>query len=181
MQHVPQLRTVRIGALLLMIPVAAETVYYAYRAFSRGWRFSFGDPERWNSHWRVDPGTVIEMAPRVGYFAIWTVVVLSSLLCFLVGLYLLNRVRKGLVFDRHSAETVRVLGLCLAAAMVIDQVYQAADAYLITRFNAAGPEPIRWFYDPSDIKSGILAVILILFGWIMRRGIEIAQENRGFV
>lgn len=175
------LKAVKIGAAILMLPVAAHLVYYAYHAFSRAIRFSFSEPERWNTHWRVDAGTVIEMGARIGYFTFWAAVILASCAAIIVGLYILNRCRRGLIFDAQTARSVHLLGAVLAFAMVIDQMFQAMDIYLITRFNIAGPEPIVWVYDPSDIKTFLLAVILFLFGWVMRKGIEVDRENRGFV
>lgn len=181
MQTDRAIKTVRTGALILMLPVAAEVVYYSYKSFSRAWRFSFGEPQRWNEHWRVDPDTVVETLPRVIYFSVWATVIMASVLAFLIGLYLLNRVRQGQLFDLRSAQTIRLLGATLAAAMIADQMFHAVDAYLITWQNAAGPEPIRWAYDPSDLKTLIMAVILFLFGWVMQKGIEVAQENEAFV
>ena len=175
------LRRARKGALILMILVAAETVYYTWDSFRQAWRFSFGEPERWHTHWRVDDGTVIETGARIGYFSIWAVVILLSVAAFLAGLHLLNRCRKGFFFDEGTAQAVRLLGGVLAIAMIVDQMFQSADAWLLTRFNAGGPEPIAWFYDPSDIKTFSMAVILFLFGSVMRKAMDVEQENRGFV
>lgn len=175
------LMAVRRGALILMIPVGAELLYYAYHSFSRAWRFPFGEPERWNTHRWVDPGTVIETGPRLSYFLLWSGVILASMMCFLVGLHLLNRVRKGQIFDEATARALRVLGLALVFALAFDQVFQAVDPYLITRFNADGPMPLRWAYDPSDYKAILLGMVLYLCGWVMPKGIQVEQENRGFV
>lgn len=174
-------KVIRTGALILMVPVAAELVYYTYNSFFHAYRFCFGEPDRWNTHWQVDAGTAIEMGPRLGYFLFWSMIILASVAAFVVGLYVLNRCRKGLVFDAQTARGVHLLGAVLMFAMAIDQVFKAMDTYLITRFNIAGPEAIRWFYDPSDVKTFLLAVILFLFGWVMRKGIEVDRENRGFV
>ena len=175
------MKAVKTGALILMVPVTAELIHYTYDAFSRAIRFSFGEPDRWNTHWRVDAGTVIEMSPRIGYFIFWALVILASIAAIFVGLYVLNRCRKGLVFDAKTARGVHLLGAVLTFAMVLDQMFAAMDIYLITRFNVAGPEAIRWAYDPSDLKMVSLAIILLLFGWVMRKGIEVDRENRGFV
>ncbi len=175
------MKTARNGAFILMIPVAAELVYYTYSALSRSIAFCFTNPDRWNKHWRVDDGTIIELGPRIGYFAFWLFVILASVVAFVVGLYILNRCRRGFVFDVKTAQGLRILGGVLAFAMVIDQVFQSMSAYLITRFNEAGPEPIKWFYDPSDFKTFSLAIILYLFGWVMLKGIEVANENKGYV
>lgn len=181
MEQTRLLASLRWGALAMMVLMSVETVRYTYDSFRRAWRFSFGDPQRWNEHWAVDPGTLIEMGPRVGYFILWIGVVLASILCFLIGLYLLNRVRRLHLFDTRTAQTVRALGLALAFAMVFDQVFQAVDLYLVTRFNADGPEPIMWRYDPSDIKTFAMGILLFLFGWIMHKGIDVARENKEFV
>lgn len=173
-------RHIRIGATILLVLVAVETVYYTGSSFFRAYRFSFGEPDRWNTHWRVDPGTVIEFPARLGYFTFWGLVVLASVAAYVAGLHLLNRVRRGLIYDRGTAASIRRLGLVLAFAMVLDQVYQSMDLWLITRFNAE-PHPVYWAYDPSDLKTLAMAVLLCLFGWVMRDSIAIEQENRGFV
>ena len=41
------------AALALMAVTSFYLVYYLYRSFHRAWRFSFGEPERWQTHWRV--------------------------------------------------------------------------------------------------------------------------------
>lgn len=163
-----------------MILVGATAVYYTYTSFHRIWRFSFGDPSRWNEHWRVDPGTVIEFGPRLGYALIWGALVLVSALAFLAGLALFNRVRKGELFTEATAIGIRRLGFALGFAMIIEQIYACINVLLITRFNT-DPSPIAWAYDPSDIKTFILAVILFLFGWVMRETIAIEAESKEFV
>lgn len=175
------LSRIRKGATVLMALVGLELIYYTYKSFFRAYRFSFGEPERWNTHWLVDEGSMIMFGQRLGYFSIWTIVILASVAAFIAGIVLLNRCRKGLIFDEGTANTIRTLGLILAFAMLIDQAFQAADAYLITLSNAEGPRSIQWFYDPSDIKTFIMAVILILFGWVMRISISVDQENKEFV
>jgi len=181
MQIDRNLRRIRIGALILMVLVAAELMYYSYKSFFRAYRFSFGAPDRWNTHWLVDEGAMIATGQRLLYFSIWASVILASIAAFIAGLHLLNRCRKGLIFTEATARAIQGLGGILAFAMVIDQMFQAADAYLITLSNADGPNPIAWFYDPSDIKTFVMAVILYLFGWVMRVSIWIDAENRGFV
>lgn len=171
---------IRIGATVLMVFVSAQTLNFGYGAYGRAIRFCFTEPARWNTHWRVDPGTMIETGTRIGYFAIWGFIISASMACFLVGLFLLNRVRRGLVFTETTANGIRALGLMLGFTMLIDQVFQAFDPWLITRFNAE-PHPVRWVYDPSDIKSLVMAAILFLFGWVMRESIAVERENREFV
>lgn len=180
MPHETTLKRVRLGALLLMLGVAAELIRYSFRSFDRALTFSFQKQELWNNHRWVDPGTTIELGARVGYFAIWTIIIFLSILSFLSALHLLNHVRKGRVFDIRSAQAIRRLGLVLGTAMVADLIFHAFDPWLITRFNAE-PLPIRWGYDPSDIKTLVMAMILFLFGWVMRESIDIELEHKGFV
>ena len=179
----PELNLARIhkGAAVLMVLVGLELIYYTGKSFWRAYRFSFGEPERWNTHWMIDQASVIGLSQRVIYFSIWAFVILASIAAFIAGLALLNRCRKGAIFDMRTANAIRNLGLFLAFAMIVDQIFQAMDAFLITLSNAEGPRPIAFFYDPSDIKTFIMAVILILFGWVMRTSIQIDRENRGFI
>lgn len=171
---------VRTGGLILMIGVAAEMIRYVYTSFDRALTFSFWDPTRWNTHNLVDPDTVISIGSRIGYFAIWGLIIVLSVAAFLAGLYLLNFVRQGKLFHSQSAAAVSWLGLILAIAMIADLIFHAIDPWLITRANA-DPLPIRWGYDPSDIKTLIMALILFLFGWVMRESIQIEQENSEYV
>ena len=181
MQLERSLSRVRLGALILMIAVAAETIRYTWKSFHRAWRFCFGEPERWNTHWMVDEGAVIETSQRLLYFSIWSVIILASIAAFLAGLHLLNRVRRGQIFTQASANAIRRLGAVLAFAMFLDMIFQAMDAWLITYSNAENIRPIAWFYDPSDIKTFFMAVILFLFGWVMQQSLQVERENRGFV
>lgn len=171
---------VRTGALVLMIGVSAEMLRYIYTSFDRALTFSFLKPERWNDHNLVDPGTVIETGARIGYFSIWTAIIVLSVLSFVAGLMLLNHVRRGEIFELQSARAIYRLGLILGIAMVADLIFHAIDPWLITRFNAE-PLSVRWGYDPSDLKTLTMAGILFLFGWVMHQSIEIARENREFV
>ncbi len=180
MAHERFMARVQLGALLLMIGVAVELIRYTYRSFDRALTFAFWEPDRWNKHHLVDPGTVIELGARLGYFAIWGTIIVLSILSFLAGLHVLNQVRKGLVFDERVARALRWLGMILGLTMAADLMYHAIDPWLITRYNAE-PLPLRWGYDPSDIKTFALTMILFLFGWVMQQSIEIDRQNREFV
>ena len=181
MQLERSLARVRLGALILMIGVAAETIHYTWKSFRRAWRFCFGEPERWNTHWMVDEGAVIETGQRLLYFSIWSAIILASIAAFIAGLLLLERCRRGLIFTEGTARAIRRLGAILAFAMFFDMVFQAMDAWLITYSNAEYVRPIAWFYDPSDIKTFFMAVILFLFGWVMQQSLQVDRENRGFI
>jgi len=174
------LARVRFCALLLMLGVGAEMLRYTHHSLNRALTFSFWEPERWNSHHLVDACAAIGMGPRIGYFAIWGIVILLSVLAFLAALHLLNLVRQGQIFELRTANAVRRLGLILAIAMVTDLVFHALDPWLLTRSNAE-PLQVRWGYDPSDIKTLSMATILFLFGWVMRQSIYVDRENREFV
>lgn len=176
-----QLTLVRRAALVLMIPVGIEAIYYTQRMIYRALRFCFLEPDRWTNHRLVEPDAIIPMAARIQYFALWLAVILASVLCFAVGLYVLNRVRQGLIFDPLTARAVAWLGASLAFALAFDQVFAAVDLHLVTRFNPLDVVPIFWNYDPSDYKSIALGLILFLFGGVMRRAIDVARENEGYV
>ena len=171
----------RIGALVLMVLVAAEMLRYSIRSFYRAWRFCFGEPGRWRRHWAVDDAAIIETGQRVLYFGIWVVIIFASVGAFVAGLMLLNRCRKGAFFDPATARAVARLGAALSLAMVLDQLFHAANLWLLTLGNEGGPMPWRFGYDPSDFKSLILGLILFLFGWVMQRAAEVDAENRGYV
>lgn len=174
------LSRVRLCALLLMLGVGAEMLRYIYDSLDRSLKFSFLEPERWNTHRLVDAGAEIAMGPRIGYFAVWGTVILLSVLSFLAALHLLNMVRQGRIFDLRTANAVRRLGLILGIAMVADLAFHALDPWLLTQSNAE-PLHVRWGYDPSDIKTLSMAMILFLFGWVMQQSIHVDQENREFV
>ena len=174
------LARVKVGALILMIVVAVEMIRYVITSLDRAVSFSFWEPEKWNTHHLVDPDAVIQMGQRIGYFAVWGLIILLSTFAFLAALQLLNNVRGGRIFHAKTAVYVSRLGLILAIAMVADLIFHALDPWLITLSNSE-PLQIRWGYDPSDIKTLIMAIILFLFGWVMRQGIEIDRENSEFV
>ncbi len=174
-------KRVRIGATLVMILVALEMVRYGYRAFRRAYRFSFGEPKRWNEHWMVDAGTQVETGLRLGYFTFWCVVILASIATFVAAIYLLNALRRGEIFTDVTARRVQWVGGLLVFSMAIDTVFMMFDAYLITFGNADGPSPIALVYDPSDPKSATMGAILFLFGRVMMQATEIEREHREYV
>ncbi len=174
-------RSVRLLALVFMFPVAIQGVYYTQRGLFRAYRFAFSELDRWNMHRLVDPGTQIETAPRIGYFLIWSVDVLLSTAAFGIGLFILNRLRRGRIVDDVTARALGWLGGTLAIARTFDQVFQAVNRTLITWFNVAGPMPPQWDYDPSDYKTLLLGILLYLFAGVMRQAILVERENQGFV
>jgi len=174
------LSRVRLGALVLMLGVGAEMLRYTYRSFERALNFCFWKPEHWNTHYLMDADIVVEMGPRIIYFSAWGTIILLSVLAFLASLYLLSHVWRGQIFELQAAKAMTWLGLVLGIAMVADLIFHAADHWLLTLPNAE-PLGIRWGYDPSDIKTLVMAAVLFLFGWVVRQSIEIDRENREFV
>ena len=173
-------RLSRIGAAVLMVPVGIEMIRYTYRSFRRAINFCFAEPERWNTHWMLDEGGEVLSSQRVAYFTIWAVVILASTVAYAIGLYLLNRCRQGHFFNDRTASTVQVMGGWLVFSLVLDTIFGAVDAWLITLNNAI-PRAIAYLYDPTDLKIMVLGGILFLFGWVMREAIRIEQENQEFV
>lgn len=174
-------KRVRWGAIVLMVLLAAEFLRYSYHSFRRAYRFCFGEPERWNTHWLVDKGIEIENSLRISYFSFWAVVIISSMAVFIAALFLLNHFRKGHFFVPETARGIILVGGLLAFAMLIDTIFMAMDPWIITYQNTTDFAPIKYFYDPSDIKAFILSVILMLFGWVMQKAIAIDVENKEFV
>ena len=164
----------------LMCATILFLVYYMYSSFQRAYRFCFGEPELWADHWRVEDAAIIENSSRVSYFLIWSVVILLSAIATVAAIHLLNRCRKGLIFDAGTARSIQVLGGILVVAMIGDQVFGALELYLVTQHNPVHVELIRWQYDPTDFKTAALAVVLFMFGWVMRDAIEVEQTNKGF-
>ena len=174
-------KRVRFGALVVMVLVALEMVRYGYSAFGRAYRFCFGEPERWNTHWMVDAGTEVGDGLRLGYFVFWCAVIVASLAVSVAAIYLLNIMRRGEIFSEKSAGGVMWVGGLLVFAMAFDTVFMAFDAHIISLGNADGPYPIAYVYDPSDAKSATMGAILFLFGSVMYSAIDIDRENREFV
>ena len=174
-------RRVQMSATGLMVLTTIYLLYYAYRSFKRAYRFSFGEPERWQNHWRVEADAVIEMSTRSMYFAVWATVIVLSIAAVIAGLHLLNRCRKGMIFDAGTARAIQWLGGLLVVAMLGDTVFAAVELYLLTLHNPVETLPIQFRYDPTDFKTISLAIVLTLFGWMMRGAMEIEQTNREFV
>lgn len=172
---------VQAGSTVLMGVTCIYLVYYLYSSFSRAYRFCFGEPERWQNHWRVEDGAIIADWTRVQYFLIWAIVIVISAIATLVAIRLLNRCRKGLIFDSRTAQLLRVFGGILVLAMIADQIFGAVELNLLTKHNLVNVEPIRWAYDPVDYKTIVLALVLFLFGSVMREAIEIEKTNKEFV
>jgi hypothetical protein len=164
-----------------MALVGLELVRYSYHAFSRAYRFCFGDPARWNEHWMVDAGTQVGNTLRLGYFSFWVAVILASIAVSIAALILLNGIRRGDIFTEAAARRVQWVGGLLVFAMAFDTVFMAFDAHIITRLNAEGARPVAYVYDPSDIKSAIMGAVLFLFGSVLHQAIDIDRENRVYI
>ncbi len=172
---------VRIGSTVVMILVALELVRYSYHAFRRAYRFCFGEPERWNTHWMVDAGTEVGTGLRLGYFSFWCAVILAAVAVFIAALFLLNALRRGEIFTEGTARRAQWVGGLLVFSVAFDTVFMMFDAYIISFGNAEGPRPIAFVYDPSDLKSATMGAILFLFGRVMEQANEIERENREYV
>ena len=179
----PQVFKARVqGFSTVMIALtSAYLVYYLYRSVGRAYRFSLGEPDMWINHWRVEDSAVIAQSTRVTYFCIWMFVILASTVAVIAALHLLNRCRKGLIFDAVTARAVQHVGGLLIIAMIADQLFGAVDWYLLTKHNLVNQESIQWAYDPTDYKTIALALVLFMFGWVMREAIEVEQTNKEFV
>ncbi len=171
---------VRVGAIVLGLAIFVELIRYTITSFQRALRFCFWEPERWNAHWLVDEGTVIETGLRIGYFTIWAVVILASILVFLAALKLLYHFSKGEIFGPEAARWIMWVGGLLVLALAIDTVFMFADVRIITSQNET-PLPLAFVYDPSDLKAMCLGAVLFLFGSILREATRIDTENREFV
>ena len=171
----------QIGSAILMIIVAGYLIHYTYRAFYRAWRFCFGEPDRWTNLWFVEPDAVIEISTRAWYFGLWSAAIFASVIATLAAVYLLNRVRIGLMFDDISARSIQWVGGLFILAMLVDTIFGFFDRYLLTLHNQEHRVPVQFLYDPSDIKLTILAIVIFLFGWVMRAAVKIEQENKGYI
>jgi hypothetical protein len=174
-------RRIKLGATVLMILTVLELGRYVWTMIGNLLRFCFTKPELWNTHWRVDDGTEIAIGLRILYGGYWGSVILASIGVSVVGLLLLNRIRRGEVFVAQTARAIQLFGAMLAALLLYDTFFQSTEIWLITYQNASGPQAIRFFYDPSDWKAMLLGAVLFLFGGVMKAAIAVDQENRGFV
>ncbi|WGI22632.1 DUF2975 domain-containing protein [Amylibacter sp. IMCC11727] len=168
-------------ANVLMTVTTLYLIYYLYNAFLRAYRFCFGEPELWANHWRVEEAAVIEQSTRMTYFGVWVTVIVMSAVATLAALRLLNLCRQGRIFDAAVARTIQMFGILLIIAMIGDQVFGAVDLFLLTKHNPVQQEPIQWVYDSADFKTMALALVMFLFGWVMRDAIEIDKTNKEFV
>ncbi len=172
---------VQTGAGGLMIPLAVYLVYYTYESFDRFISRSFTHPEFWENHWMIDEGVKLGLNTRMMYFFNWMPTIIVSIISICFGLHLLNRLRKGLFFDLRTAWAVQMLGGVSILVIILDTVAETMAATLITSQNVDGGWPLRYQYDPTDIKSLILCLVIFMFGWIMREAMAIDQEHKEYV
>jgi hypothetical protein len=168
-------------AMVLMGLVSVYLVYYTYHSFRRAIRFCFSEPDRWTNLRIVDADAVIATGTRYTYFGLWTAAIVFSMAGIIAGLYLLNRVRIGFFFDEVSSRSIQIFGAITVVAMVVDTIFGAFDLYLLTLHNAEDRYPIQYLYDPSDLKTALLASVMFVFGWVMREAVLIERENKGYV
>jgi len=169
------------GAVVLMAAVSAYLVYYTFHSFRRAIRFCFGEMERWNEIDFVENDAVIEMSTRYMYFGLWAAAISFSMAGIIAGLYLLNRVRIGFLFDDISARSIQIFGAVTVLAMIVDTIFGVFDLYLLTLHNAENRYGLQYLYDPSDLKTAMLASVMFMFGWVMREAVNIENENKGFI
>jgi hypothetical protein len=129
----------------------------------------------------VDEGVKATLTTRTIYFIGWMPTVIVSALSTIAGLYLLNRIRKGLFFDLRTGMAIQVLGALSVIVIVLDTIMEAVSIVLITQLNSDGGMPLRYQYDPTDIKMLILSVVIFMMGWLMREAIIIDQEHKEYV
>ena len=172
---------VQFGAGALMIPTAIYLIYYIYESFSRFIARSFTHPEFWENHWMIDEGIKLSLNVRVIYFFGWMPTIIASIISILFGLYILNRLRKGLFFDMRTAWAVQMLGGMSVLVIILDTIMESITVVLITSQNADGGWRLAYQYDPTDIKSLILAAVIFTFGWMMREAMMIDQEHKEYV
>ncbi len=179
---VSKMRThIQKGAVVLMAAVSVYFVYYTWHSFRRAIRFCYGEMERWNNVQIVENDAVIEMSTRHIYFGLWAAAIVFSMAGILAGLYLLNRVRIGFLFDEISARSIQIFGAVTVLAMGVDTIFGFFDLYLLTLHNADHQFPVQYMYDPSDLKTAVLASVMFMFGWVMREAVKIERENKEFV
>jgi len=169
------------GAAVLMVLLSGYLVYYAYNSFHRAYRFSFGERERWNNVYGVESDAVIQESTRWAYFGLWAAAILTSILSIIAGLYLLNRCRKGLLFDEPTAKALQWVGATSVFAMLVDTVFGYFDRYLLTLHNQENRIDPQFLYDPTDIKMICVGCVIFLFGWVAREGIAVENENKEYV
>jgi hypothetical protein len=178
---VATLRTrIQKGAIALMAVVSVYFVYYTYHSFRRAIRFCYGEMERWNKIDFVENDAVIDMSTRHIYFGLWAAAIVFSMAGILAGLYLLNRVRIGFLFDEMSARSIQIFGAVTVLAMGVDTIFGFFDRYLLTLHNADHRFPVKYMYDPSDLKTAVLASVMFMLGWVMRESVKIERENKEF-
>jgi|GEM_PF-2092009 len=172
---------VQFGAGVLIVPMALYLAYYIYESFSRFISRSFTHPEFWENHWMIDEGVKLSLNIRIMYFIGWMPTIITSIVSIGFALYLLNRLRKGLFFDTRTAWAVQMVGALGVAVIVFDTIMESVSATLMTSLNADGGWPLQYQYDPTDIKSLILTLVIFAFGWMMGEAIKIDQEHKGYV
>lgn len=177
----PILTRIRKGAAAMMLAISVYLIWYAWRSFGRALRFCLTEPERWETHWAVDEGSVIGTGLRLFHFTNWSIIILVSIASGLSTIWLMNAFRKGELFSETVARRIIWVGVLLLVVQITDAMFDAVTLWTISYGNADGPEPIWWYYNAGTLKQAMLGGIVLLFGAMMQRAIEVDRENKGFV
>ncbi len=104
--HIHQIKQrVMFWSGIMILPTSGFLIYYLYESMTRFISRSLTHPEFWENHWMIDKGVSLDLTTRKTYFVGWMPVIGLSCLSFVVGLYLLNRLRQGLFFEHQKCKS----------------------------------------------------------------------------
>ena len=94
---------------------------------------------------------------------------------FLIKLF--GAYRKGIIFSSGNAKAIRNIGITLLIWEIATLPYQLLLTFVMTAMQPAGQHFIAVSYSNHDLTTLLTAFIIIVIGWIMQRGADLAEEQ----
>lgn len=139
-----------------------------------GWSMSVVTQENWVSLINPNSHDFMRFAPFIiSWIPIITFMFLYFYLARLFGLY-----AKNIIFSMDNVRYIRNCGITLLLWQIIHPIYQILISYALSYNNLPGHRYIHVSFGTSEASDLVIAIVIIVISWIMRRGVELENEHQ---
>jgi hypothetical protein len=179
----PRMKRVRLLTMTMIVLTALFFARWNFQIFSWMIPFVFGSGIQ-DASW-VDDGVIITFGQRATYLMFWAVTILLSWFTFYAAFRMLATFRKGAFFEVSTCRKIQVFGAGLVGVIVSDTVLTLVTMPILTADNPVdgktgnvGPSLVL---GSSEITLVFCGVGFFILGWVFHEGVQIAEDNKGFV
>ena len=112
----------------------------------------------------------------IGWVVSW-VPMLADLFTWYFLIKLFGAYRHGHIFTPRNAKYIRNIGITLLTWEVATLPYQLLLTFVMTSQQPPGHHFIALSYSNYDLANVLAAIVIIVVGWIMQRGAQLAEEQ----